>query len=140
VRDKFKGAAITAAVIAALALGGTAIAGAAGGGSHSNSGDRSIANQASRRGSDDTKTEKREKKPEKPITGQALQRAKAVALTATGGGKVTDSEVGDEEGAYEVEVTRADGSQVDVHLDKRFNVINQSNDGANGEHERGSTN
>jgi hypothetical protein len=35
-------------------------------------------------------------------------------LQATGGGKVTDTEVGDEEGAYEVEVTRADGSQVDV--------------------------
>ena len=99
-RDKLKGPAITAAVIAALALGGTAIAGAAGGGSHSNSGDRSSANQASSRGSDDTKTEKREN-PEKPITGQALQRAKAVALAATGGGKVTDSEVGDEEGAYE---------------------------------------
>ena len=41
----------------------------------------------------------------------------------TGGGKVTGTEAGDEEGAYEVEVTRADGSQVDVHLDKAFNVI-----------------
>jgi hypothetical protein len=139
VRNKLKGAAITAAVLAALGLGGTAIAGAAGGGSQRNSGDRPIANQASSRGSDDTKTEKREK-PEKPITGQALQRAKAVALAATGGGKVTDSEVGDEEGAYEVEVTRADGGQVDVHLDKGFNVINQSSDGGNGEHERGSKN
>ena len=51
----------------------------------------------------------------------------------TGGGKVTETEVGDEEGAYEVEVTRADGSQVDVHLDKGFNVINQADDGAKGE-------
>ena len=33
------------------------------------------------------------------------------------------TEVGDEEGAYEVEVTRADGSQVDVHLDRDFNVV-----------------
>ena len=36
---------------------------------------------------------------------------------------MTETEVGDEEGAYEVEVTRADGSQVDVHLDKDFNVL-----------------
>ena len=47
----------------------------------------------------------------------------------TGGGKVTETEAGDEEGAYEVEVTRADGSQVDVHLDKAFNVISQAGDG-----------
>jgi hypothetical protein len=137
VRNKLKGAAITAAVIAALGLGGTAIAGAAGGGSQSNGGDSPVANQASGRGSDDTRTEPRER-PETPITGQALQRAKAVALAAVGGGKVTDSEVGDEEGAYEVEVTRADGSQVDVHLDRGFHVINQSNDGGDDEHEPGS--
>jgi hypothetical protein len=36
---------------------------------------------------------------------------------------VTGTEVGDEEGYYEVEVTRADGSQVDVHLDRGLNVL-----------------
>ena len=30
-------------------------------------------------------------------------------------------------------MTRADGSQVDVHLDKGFNVIDQSADGADGD-------
>ena len=45
---------------------------------------------------------------------------------------MTETEAGDEEGAYEVEVTRADGSQVDVHLDKGFNVINQAGDGDQG--------
>ena len=70
---------------------------------------------------------------DKPITGPALDRAKAVALAHIGGGKVTGTEVGDEEGAYEVEVTRADGSQVDVHLDKAFKVIDQSADGADGD-------
>jgi uncharacterized membrane protein YkoI len=104
-KDKLKGAIITAAAIAALAVGGAAIAGAAGG--------------------DDDHSEK-------PITGQALDRAKAAALDQTGGGKVTGTEAGDEEGAYEVEVTRADGSQVDVHLDKGFNVLNQANDSDNG--------
>ena len=58
-----------------------------------------------------------------------------MALKHTGGGKVTGTEAGDEEGAYEVEVTRADGSQVDVHLDADFTVIGREVDG--GEDERG---
>ena len=120
-KDKLKGAAITAAAIAALAVGGAAIAGASGGGSD-NKTDKPAAGQESDRGND------RSENPDKPITGQALQRAKAVALQATGGGKVTDSEVNDEEGAYEVEVTRADGSQVDVHLDRSFHVTGSDAD------------
>jgi uncharacterized membrane protein YkoI len=65
---------------------------------------------------------------EQAITGQALDRASAAALEHTGGGKVTETEAGDEEGAYEVEVTRADGSQVDVHLDEEFNVLSDAAD------------
>src|SRR5215210_5865438 len=93
---------IAAAVIAALGAGGAAIAGAASG------------------GDDDGR--------DQAITGSALERASAAALKETGGGKVTETEAGDEEGAYEVEVTRADGSQVDVHLDKAFNVIDAKAD------------
>lgn len=37
--------------------------------------------------------------------------------------QVTGTEVGDEEGYYEVEVTSDDGSQADVHLDRDFNVL-----------------
>ena len=105
-KNKLKGAVIAAAAIVALALGGAAIAGAAGGG-------------------DDDKTDK-------AITGQALERASTAALDHTGGGKVTETEAGDEEGAYEVEVTRANGSQVDVHLDKGFNVLSQAGDNDQG--------
>jgi hypothetical protein len=60
---------------------------------------------------------------ETPITGPALTSASAAALRHTGGGRVTGTETGDEEGYYEVEVTRADGSQVDVHLDRDFHVL-----------------
>jgi uncharacterized membrane protein YkoI len=60
---------------------------------------------------------------EQPITGTALTAAAAAALEHTGGGRVTETEVGDEEGFYEVEVTLDDGSQVDVHLDRDFNVL-----------------
>jgi uncharacterized membrane protein YkoI len=101
-KDKLKGVLIAIAAVAVLAVGGTAIAGAAGGG-------------------DDDATDK-------AISGQALDRASAAALAETGGGKVTETEMGDEEGAYEVEVTRADGSQVDVHLNKDFKVLNSVGD------------
>ena len=49
-----------------------------------------------------------------PIKGDALAKASQAALAFTGGGTVTGSEVGDEESLYEVEVTKADGSQVDA--------------------------
>jgi uncharacterized membrane protein YkoI len=105
--DKLKGALIAGTVIAALAAGGVAIAGAAGGGDDDGS--------------------------DRPIAGAALGKASAAALDHTGGGRVTGTEVGDEESLYEVEVTRADGSQVDVQLDRNFEVV-----GSEGDDDRGS--
>jgi uncharacterized membrane protein YkoI len=90
---------ITAMAAIALAAGGVGIAGATSGDS------------------------------ETPIRGRALEKASIAALDATGGGRVTASEVGDEESYYEVEVTKADGSQTDVQLDRDFNVVGQSADG-----------
>ncbi len=60
---------------------------------------------------------------ELPITGAALEQASAAALAHTGEGRVTETEVGDEESLYEVEVTLNDGSQVDVQLDENFAVV-----------------
>ena len=65
---------------------------------------------------------------EAPISGEALDRASAAALEETGEGRVTETEVGDEESYYEVEVTLDDGSQVDVQLDKSFKVVGSSAD------------
>lgn len=56
-------------------------------------------------------------------TGPNIEKAKSIALDHINGGRVTATEVKDEEGYYEVEVTRDDGSQVDVHLDRDFNVL-----------------
>ena len=106
-RDKLKGMLLATGVIAVLATGGAAIAGATGG--NDDGGDR---------GGD------------KAITGSALERASQAALTATGGGRVTETEAGDEESYYEVEVTKADGSQVDVQLDKSFAVLDATADEA----------
>lgn len=63
-----------------------------------------------------------------PITGTDLDRASAAALEHTGGGTVSDTEVGDEEGYYEVEVTLDDGSEVDVHLDRDFAFLSAESD------------
>jgi uncharacterized membrane protein YkoI len=101
---KLKLALITGSVIAALAVGGVAIAG----------------------GVDD------DDGSERPIGGAALDRAGAAALDHTGGGRVTETEAGDEESYYEVEVTREDGSQVDVQLDRDFEVV-----GSEGDDDRG---
>ena len=66
---------------------------------------------------------------ETPITGSALDNATTAALEHTGGGRVTGTEIGDEESYYEVEVTLDDGRQVDVQLDKSFNVVSSEGDG-----------
>jgi uncharacterized membrane protein YkoI len=93
---------ITITAVVALAAGGTAIAAGTG---------------------DDDATER-------PISGDALNQAKAAALADTPG-RVTGTEVGDEESYYEVEVTRPDGSQVDVQLDRDFHVVSSATDDEN---------
>ena len=57
------------------------------------------------------------------ITGTQLERASAVALAHIGEGTVTDTEIGDEEGYYEIEVTLNNESKVDVHIDENFKVL-----------------
>jgi uncharacterized membrane protein YkoI len=100
--NKLKRTLMALVAVAALGAGGAAIATAASGG-----------------GDDES---------EKAITGTALDRASSSALAHTGGGKVTGTEVGDEESYYEVEVTRGDGSQVDVQLDRSFHVVGAQGD------------
>jgi uncharacterized membrane protein YkoI len=59
-----------------------------------------------------------------PLTGSKLQRASAAALKAAGGGRVTETEHDSEGGGvYEVEVTKPDGSEVEVRLDGDFQVV-----------------
>ena len=99
------------AALAAFALGGAAIAGAGG-------------------VFDD----------ETSLQGDELARASAAALKATGGGTVNATERDSEKGAtFEVEVTKPDGSTVDVRLDDAYGVVaidsdsEQADDGDAGE-------
>lgn len=72
---------------------------------------------------------------DKPLYGSNLERATAAALEHTGGGKVIESEVGDDGAAYGVEIRLDDGSVVEVNLDESFDVIGQEadEDGGNDE-------
>jgi hypothetical protein len=100
------------AAAAAVALGGVAAAGLA------------VANAAS--GDDGPEDDS----GDTAIAGAALQRASAAALAHTGAGRVTGSEVDDEESKYEIEVTLQNGDQIDVQLDENFEVTGTENDGS----------
>ena len=62
--------------------------------------------------------------------GTALDRATEVALKEAGGGTVSGSEQDD--GGYEVEVTREDGSVLEVELDADFKVTGSEVDDDDG--------
>ncbi|MEK6949876.1 MAG: hypothetical protein AABX34_06645 [Nanoarchaeota archaeon] len=82
-------------------------------------------------GNDGVKGEEDETEDEREdvaITGNELKQASAAALSYIGDGRVTDTEIGDEEGYYEVEVTLNNGQEVDVHLDKDFKVLSWESD------------
>jgi len=64
-----------------------------------------------------------------PITGPDLEQASAAALAHLGEGRVTGTEVGDEESFYEIEVTLDNGRQVDVQLDAQFEVVSTEDEG-----------
>ena len=72
---------------------------------------------------------------EQPLTGSTLEQATDAALAHTGGGKVVETETGDDGAAYSVEIQLDDGSQVEVNLDENFEVIGQEadDDGPNDE-------
>ena len=67
---------------------------------------------------------------EEQLTGPDAEKAKSAAIAAVGGGTVTEVERddGNGTGAFEVEVTRDDGSQLEVHLDGDLNVVGQQAD------------
>jgi hypothetical protein len=73
--------------------------------------------------------------PDVAIAGSDLDRASAAALDHVGEGTVSGTEVGDEESYYEVEVTRDDGSQVDVQLNRTFNAVGDEADSDSSEDE-----
>ena len=111
--------ACTSIVLFGIAIGGVACS--TGGASDDPEHPRVVSSESDDEGEDDTEEEA-------PITGEALAKASAAALAYTAGGRVTGTEVGDEESYYEVEVTMADRRQIDVQLDETFKVVSSESD------------
>lgn len=71
---------------------------------------------------------------DQPLNGTTLERATAAALAHTGGGTVVETELGDDGADYGVEIRLADGRQVEVELNRDFQVVGQEvNDDSPGE-------
>lgn len=63
------------------------------------------------------------------LGGADRDRVGAAAVEFAGGGTVTDAETSDDRGtAYEVDVTREDGTEVEVHLDEDLQVVRSDED------------
>ena len=82
-----------------------------------------VAGSAVENEADDPAGEDAAEGPDVPITGPDLETASSAALDHLGEGRVTATEVGDEESYYEVEVTLDSGRQIDVQLDESFVVV-----------------
>jgi len=58
-----------------------------------------------------------------PLTDGTRDKAVAAAVAHVGAGEVTETELGDDDGAaYGVEVRRPDGTQIEVNLDRNYTV------------------
>ena len=72
---------------------------------------------------------------EEGLTGPDAQKAKSAAIAAVGSGTISEVERDDGDdgygtsGVYEVEVTRNDGSDLEVHLDGDYDVVGKEADG-----------
>ncbi|QEC46739.1 hypothetical protein FSW04_03490 [Baekduia soli] len=106
--------------LAALALGGAALAGAATSSSTTTPGGTTTQGRPSFPAPGTATHED----AEKPVTGDAADKAKAAAVTSVGSGSTAGAVTTDFPGTgYEVTVTKADGAKVEVHLGKDFTVM-----------------
>jgi hypothetical protein len=110
--------AVTAAIVAGVAVGSYGIASAASGGSGSGSSSGSAAPPSAGhpwglQRSDET-----------PLTGDALAKVRAIALAKVPGGTIVRVETdADGHAAYEAHMVKADGTPVTVYVNKRFQVV-----------------
>jgi hypothetical protein len=74
-----------------------------------------------------------------PVSGAAADQARAAAVAAVPGGRAGEVEAESDEGnaAYGVIVTKPDGSQVEVHLDRNYQVLDTEPADQDGDDEGG---
>ncbi|HEY6835155.1 MAG TPA: hypothetical protein VI142_01685 [Gaiellaceae bacterium] len=112
--------AVTAAIVAGVAVGSYGVASAASGGSGSGSGSSS--------GSPAAPSVQRpwgpQRSDETPLTGDALAKVRALALAKVPGGTIVRVETdADGNAAYEAHMVKADGTPATVYVNKQFQVV-----------------
>jgi hypothetical protein len=118
--DRIKNIALIVASITALALGGSAIAGAASGGGNSSNGGNSSA-PAANRGPAGLPAQRAD---ETLLTGDTAAQVRKAALAKVSGGTIERVETdADGNAAYEAHMVRSDGTRVTVYVDKSFDVV-----------------
>jgi hypothetical protein len=120
------------AALAALALGGSAIASAASSSTTSTTPPSGSSGHAPPAFNGPAPGTTAHEDAEKAVTGASAIKAQEAAVKSLGGGtagSVTTNYTGN---GYEVTVTKSDGSKVVVHLDSSFNV--RQGPGGNGGH------
>ena len=113
------------AALGASALAGATVAAAAG--SSSKTSTTTTATTTTRTG----------QAPETPLTGDVAAKATAAAIAKVGGTAeraTTENDSSNADAAYEVHVTKADGSHVTVILDKSYNVLSVETHDGQGPH------
>ena len=113
--------AVTAAIVAGVAVGSYGIASAASGsGSNSNPNASSGFAAAPSTG----QPWGHQRSDETPLTGDALAKVKALALAKVPGGTIVRVETdADGNAAYEAHMVKADGTPATVYVNKRFQVV-----------------
>ena len=113
--------AVTAAIVAGVAVGSYGIATAASG-SGSSSGSSSAAPSRSAAAPNAQRPWGPQRSDETPLTGDALAKVTALAKAKVPGGTIIRVETDSDGSPYEAHVTKADGSVVTVKIDKNFKV------------------
>jgi uncharacterized membrane protein YkoI len=117
--DRIKNILLGVSLVAALALGGSAVAGAV-----SSNNANSNSNAASTTPRQDPGRGDRRHGNETELTGTTAASVEKAAMAKVPGGTIERVET-DAEGhaAYEAHMTKADGSEITVYVDKQFNVV-----------------
>ncbi len=130
--ERLKKAVMGIAALVALALGGAALAQAGDSGPGAGGGQAAERSDDSDRGEakDEAENGAENEAGDDSVTGSGADKAKAAALKITGGGTANSVERDSENGAvWEVEVTKPDGSTVDVRLDAGYGLVVAEADG-----------
>lgn len=117
------------AALAAVAVGASAVAGAASGGGNS-SGTTASSGQGGQQGYPSqggpppgANGARPQHKPETPLTGDTAAKMKAAALAKVPGGTIERVETDSDHGSpYEAHVRKADGTELEVLVNKAFEV------------------